>query len=316
MTITQTIAGLLFIASCNFTAPACAQATRTWVSGTGDDANPCSRTAPCQTFAGAISKTAASGEIDCLDPGGFGTLTITKAITLKCDSASNGGILAAGTNAITIRAGSTDAIVLSGLDLEGVNSGLHGISLLSGGSLTVINSSIRDFVGNGINFAPNSNAALHVVYAKIGNSGQSIGYAGIYIQPSGSANATVTIAETQVTGAATGIASDGSQTTGAINGIIRDTDISQNTQYGIAASNGTAAHNTLVLDHASVLGNGASGLSVAGANAGMLVGNSTIFGNQSGLVMTSGGVLDSYGNNRVNGNNGNGVTFSATIAPK
>ena len=66
-------------------APAQAQATRTWVSGVGDDANPCSRTAPCKTFAGAISKTAASGEIDCLDPGGFGAVTITKAITIKCD---------------------------------------------------------------------------------------------------------------------------------------------------------------------------------------------------------------------------------------
>ena len=64
--------------------PAAAQATRTWVSGVGDDANPCTRAAPCQTFAGAISKTAAGGEIDCLDPGGFGAVTITKAITIDC----------------------------------------------------------------------------------------------------------------------------------------------------------------------------------------------------------------------------------------
>src|SRR5216684_8686022 len=59
-----------------------AQATRTWVSGVGDDANPCSRTAPCKTFAGAISKTAKGGEIDALDPGGFGAVTITKSITI------------------------------------------------------------------------------------------------------------------------------------------------------------------------------------------------------------------------------------------
>ena len=67
-----------------FTSLAYAQATRTWVSGVGDDANPCSRTAPCKTFAGAISKTAAAGEIDCLDPGGFGAVTITKSITIDC----------------------------------------------------------------------------------------------------------------------------------------------------------------------------------------------------------------------------------------
>src|SRR5262249_38663624 len=76
-----------------------AQATRAWVSGVGDDANPCSRTAPCKTFAGAISKTAAGGEIDCLDPGGFGAVTITKSMTLDC-SGTFGSILAAGTNGV------------------------------------------------------------------------------------------------------------------------------------------------------------------------------------------------------------------------
>src|SRR5271168_4188270 len=84
-------------------APAHAQATRTWVSGVGDDANPCSRTAPCQTFAGAIPKTAAGGEIDCLDPGGFGTLTITKAITIDCQG-TLGSILASATNGINVNA--------------------------------------------------------------------------------------------------------------------------------------------------------------------------------------------------------------------
>src|SRR6059036_1925940 len=59
-----------------------AQATRTWVSGVGDDVNPCSRTAPCKTFAGAISKTAVNGEINCLDPGGFGAVTISKGLTI------------------------------------------------------------------------------------------------------------------------------------------------------------------------------------------------------------------------------------------
>src|SRR5687768_12498119 len=80
-------------------APASAQATRTWVSGVGDDANPCSRTAPCKTFAGAISKTAAGGEINCLDPGGFGGVTITKSISIICDH-TEGGVLVSGTNAI------------------------------------------------------------------------------------------------------------------------------------------------------------------------------------------------------------------------
>src|SRR4029079_4206698 len=94
----------MMTALCVFPSLAYAQATRTWVSGVGDDANPCSRTAPCKTFAGAISKTAASGEIDVLDPGGFGGVTITKAITID-GSGNFGSILVQGSNAILIAAG-------------------------------------------------------------------------------------------------------------------------------------------------------------------------------------------------------------------
>src|SRR5438876_11898730 len=99
-------------------ASAFAQASRTWVSGVGDDANPCSRTAPCKTFAGAISKTASGGEINCLDPGGFGAVTITKAITIKCHY-TEGGLLAASTNGVIINAASTDKVILRGLDIDG-----------------------------------------------------------------------------------------------------------------------------------------------------------------------------------------------------
>src|SRR5258706_14287478 len=85
-----------------FSALAEAQATRTWVSGVGDDANPCSRTAPCKTFPGAISKTAVDGEIDCLDPGGFGTVTITKSITIDGTMTGSAGVLNAGVPGVQI----------------------------------------------------------------------------------------------------------------------------------------------------------------------------------------------------------------------
>src|SRR5579871_3605768 len=123
------IAAMLLIA-----APANAQATRTWVSGVGDDANPCSRTAPCKTFAGAISKTATAGEIDCLDPGGFGAVTITKPITLDCGSGV-GSILVSGTNAIIVNItslGTSDDVIIRNLALEGLGTGLDGISVLAG----------------------------------------------------------------------------------------------------------------------------------------------------------------------------------------
>ena len=104
--LSRILGALPLVAATIYVTPAHAQATRTWVSGVGDDANPCSRTAPCKTFAGAISKTAASGEIDCLDPGGFGALTITKSIAIICD-AGEGGVLVSGTNGFVINAATT-----------------------------------------------------------------------------------------------------------------------------------------------------------------------------------------------------------------
>src|SRR4051812_4853281 len=96
-----------FVVPLMASAPAQAQATRTWVSGVGDDVNPCSRTAPCKTFAGAISKTSAGGEINCLDPGGFGAVSPNKSITLSCEGVT-GGVLASGGNAINFNGAAAD----------------------------------------------------------------------------------------------------------------------------------------------------------------------------------------------------------------
>jgi hypothetical protein len=137
MNLTRTLAALAAFATTAllFAAPASAQATRTWVSGVGDDANPCSRTAPCKTFAGAISKTAAAGEIDCLDPGGFGALTITKSITIDCTAPGGiGGVLVSGTNGINVTGGTQ--VQLIGLDFNGTGTGLNGVSV-SGASVNV-----------------------------------------------------------------------------------------------------------------------------------------------------------------------------------
>src|SRR5258706_14539467 len=111
-----------------FASLAQAQATRTWVSGVGDDVNPCSRTAPCKTFAGAISKTADGGEIDCIDPGGFGAVTITKSITIDC-GATFGSILAAFTNGINVN-GAGITVNLRNLSINGVGNGLIGINFI------------------------------------------------------------------------------------------------------------------------------------------------------------------------------------------
>src|SRR5215475_10276972 len=146
-----------------YTAPAHAQATRTWVSGVGDDANPCSRTAPCKTFAGAISKTAPGGEINCLDPAGFGALTITKAINIDCRSVSNGGVLVTGTPGITVAAGPADKVTLDGLDIFSTGTGTNGVNFISGLTLIIRNSRIMNFTNAGVNVASNTAGARAVI---------------------------------------------------------------------------------------------------------------------------------------------------------
>ena len=128
---------------CLFSAQAQAQAVRTWVSGVGDDANPCSLTAPCKTFAGAISKTSAGGEISVLTSGGFGSVTITKALSIVAVGA-DGSILGLGHERDRDQCGhQQDAISLYGLKIEGSNTGLNGIRILQAGSVYVSNTIIK-----------------------------------------------------------------------------------------------------------------------------------------------------------------------------
>lgn len=133
-----------------------AQASRTWVSGVGDDVNPCSRTAPCKTFAGAIAKTALGGEIDALDPGGFGTLMIKKSLTID-GTGMLGSMLAAGTYGVTINitdpADTAKAVRLRGLSLNGIGTGTNGINVIAASSLSVEDCVIDGFTANGINVA-------------------------------------------------------------------------------------------------------------------------------------------------------------------
>jgi len=195
-----TLSFLIGIAGLVYTAPAQAQATRTWVSGVGDDANPCSRTAPCKTFAGAISKTAASGEINCLDDAGYGGVTITKSIALICRG-KVGGVLVSGTNAIIVNiAGSTGKVIIEGLDLQGIGTGLSGIAILSASQVFVRNTTIQGFATNGIRVNGPAGARVFVSDSEIILNGIGVNVQGA----SGANNAAIlerTIVETNSTSA-------------------------------------------------------------------------------------------------------------------
>ena len=156
---------VLVVLTLGITSIANAQATRTWVSGVGDDANPCSRTAPCKTFAGAISKTAAKGEISVLDPAGFGALTITKSITVNGDG-TLAGILSANVSGIIINAGATDVVTIRNLSINGAGTGLNGIRWIAGKALHVENCKIS---GIGNNTVGNGNGIVVALTATAGN---------------------------------------------------------------------------------------------------------------------------------------------------
>ena len=295
------VTGAGFAAAIGFATPASAQATRTWVSGVGDDVNPCSRTAPCKTFAGAISKTAAGGEINCLDPGGFGAVTITKSMTISCPY-TEGGALAGG-NGITVNMPSdTDVAFIRGLDIFGVSPPSNGIRFVNRGTLHVEDTVIRRFNTTnsfGISFAPSGPAKLFVSNTTIAENGSAGTGGGIDLIPGagGSVQAVLRNVRLRNNG------KDGLHTfsaSGTVSFAIDDSDISGNRQ-GIAAvaesvvsrgmvSNSVIAHNSTV------------GILTSGANTTVRVDSSSITGNALGLSPLAASQLLSYGGNRLDGN--------------
>ncbi|WP_202845531.1 hypothetical protein [Luteimonas saliphila] len=296
-----------------------AQATRTWVSGVGDDANPCSRTAPCKTWAGAISKTAASGMINCLDPGGFGAVTITKSITIACKIVE-GSALAGGTNGVLINGAGID-VVLRGLDIDGspaTSPGLNGIRFIQGASLLVEDSTIRDFkggapYGNGIQINHASGIAkIHIVDSSISGNGSGTAGAGIQISPTGSAGANVTITGTVLTGNTVGIRADSAGTTGQIHVTAAGSTMSGAPYHGVVAL-GSGGQVRMMLNDVVVANNAGEGVRSVGTNAAIRIGSSVVTANGTGLVVASGGQILSYGNNQINGNTVDGAATAAAL---
>ncbi|MDQ2917527.1 MAG: right-handed parallel beta-helix repeat-containing protein [Pseudomonadota bacterium] len=275
-----------------------AQATRTWVSGVGDDANPCSRTAPCKTFAGAISKTAAGGEINALDPAGFGAVTITKAITITGDG-TMAGVLVSGTNGIVVQAGASDVVILRNLHINGLGTGLNGIRFLSGAELHVEHCEIRGFSQQGIDIAPSGSGK-----AFVGNTELRDNAAGaIYVHPGASAFVDAMLDHVLMQGNARGLrAEDGSIV--AVHG----STAAENTNNGFVALAAVRAVDLTISDSVSSL-NGAVGV-YSGALSTVRISNVTISGNNVGLQSVSGGAIVSFGNNSLSGNASNGSPTS------
>lgn len=267
-----------------------AQTNRTWVSGVGDDANPCSRTAPCKTFAGAISKTAAGGEISVLDPGGFGPVTITKAITLNGDG-TLAGILAAGANGVVVNAGANDTVVLRNLSIHGAGTGTNGIRYLAGKALVVEETTLSGFTQNNIDVALSAPGNLAVKNASITG-----GSTGVMLNTSaGRLNASLD--HVNVQGAMVGV--------DALKGFVSVTDsvLTQNTVFGVLAD-GTSS---IFLERCMLSQNQTAVQAQTGAT--VRVSDSDLLDNLTGFGC-GGGMIASAANNRKAGNVGGGSACS------
>jgi hypothetical protein len=274
-------------------APASAQATRTWVSGVGDDVNPCSRTAPCKTFAGAISKTALGGEINCLDPGGFGGVTLIKAMTLNCGY-TLGSILVAGSPGITVNAGVNDRVSIRGIHLTGVNQtatpGTIGIRILAGAAVSIEDSVISNFGQQGILDSRSAgNTKLFVRNSVIShNTGTGISLLATNVSSTEIENVS---SINNLFGIATGPANSV---------MIRRSVFAGNSNTGIEADGGAQVN---VVDTAITT----NGIGVQ-ANGTIRLSNSDISYNTTGVSAAGG---QTYGNNRISGNGTPGTALTA-----
>jgi hypothetical protein len=268
-----------------------AQATRTWVSGVGDDVNPCSRTAPCKTFAGAMSKTAAFGEINVLDPGGFGTVTITKSITIDGSGGSIAGVLAGGVNGIVVNAGSNDTVILRNLDIDGseVSGTLRGIEFLAGKQLIIDNCNVYGFGQRNIDIEPTTANANVLISNTLVHDGLNNG---IVVTPTGPASVVLDHVQS-VNNANIGLV--------VVNGNVqvRDSVFSNNTAAGIDL------HGTGVAEVVSstVTGNG-NGIQSSGNTPTARLSSVSLFDNSLSAVNFQFGQIFTYSNNQMAGNGG------------
>jgi len=271
--------------------------TRTWVSGVGDDLNPCSRTAPCKTFAGAISKTSAGGEIDCLDPGGFGTVTITKSIVIDgTTGAGFGSILASGTNGVNVNDSATATpntivVMLKNLSINGAQTGFDGVRFVSGKQLFVMGCHIFGFRGNstnsdGIEILVNSAAvtfAVHVKDTKIENCTGNGVRQGV---TAGTLNASYD--NLRLAGNAKGLEATGGT------GNISNSVVDNNTTSGLSATGGAVIN----ADNNVVTSNGTGISSATGST--VRINSNALHRNTTGLSNTA--TMQTCSNNKVYGN--------------
>lgn len=278
-----------------------AQATRTWVSGVGDDVNPCSRTAPCKTFAGAISKTATGGEINALDSAGFGAVTTTKSITIDAGS-EIGGVLHTAVQGVVINATSTSIVILRNLDINGGLTGTNGVRIHAAGNVHVENCTIWNYTGSGI--LDSRTVAGGNLYVKDTIIRADLGQYGIFVSPTAAQN--LVAENVHITKGSLG----GIRVQGASKAYITDCEMTQGST-GVLADSGSVAN-----VQGTLLAGNLEGVTASGAGTIVRLSECVIVNNTSqGTNQAAGGVIQTWGNNRCSANAGNNCTGLAATTP-
>jgi hypothetical protein len=287
-----------------------AQANRTFVSGHGSDSNPCSLTAPCRSFAQALTQTNAGGEITILDPAGYGSVTINKSLSIVNDGVGEAGVtVTAHTDAIDISIGANDVVNLRGLTLVGGGVGINGISFSNLGALNIQNCVIRGFTSQGLALRPQGSAAFNVSDTIVSNNNGDA----LLVDPSGGGAVTATFNRVQAIGSfGSGFEIDGLSSTGTLDATISNSTAS-NSLTGIRSDSSTGRANTQVMVVNTVVSNNSIfGIVESGANSATYLAKNTIAGNTTAFSIQS-GALFSFGDNYIksNGDDGGAIALVA-----
>ena len=315
-TLYSSFLGALFVAGLAI-APAHAQATRTWVSGVGDDANPCSRTAPCKTWPGAISKTATGGEIDALDPGGFGTVSITKSITLD----GGGGRLPPSwrqvRNGVNVNAGVGGVVILRNLRINGIlNSGVPGLTAVqinSAANVVIEKCDIFGFNTAGVNVTPGTANTTNV---KIQQTTINNNQAGVLSKPTGGATVNISIDHSFIDANVGGAMKIDGTGGGSSNVSVNDTSLSLNGGAGANGVSGASGNVAIDMMRVTITKNGGAGVQAnisGGGTSTVTVGDSILSNNASAWQALNGASLLSYKNVQVTGAPGTGPSGQANF---
>ena len=291
-----------------------AQATRTWLSGDGDDTALCSRTFPCKTFQGAISKTAAEGEINAIDPGGFGGVSITKSITINGGGTTAGALISSGSNGIIVNAGVNDVVTLRNLVINGSGVALNGIRILQARQVHIENCTIENFVNRGILVDNTSNAIQVFIHNTVirNNAGASTpaGNSGaILLKPTAMGTVSALLSHVLMDQNTFGLRVEGNA-----RATVHNSTASGSATFGFHAITPGPNAASIILERATV-SNNATGVQAEGsAFASVRLSETVVTSNSVGLSSVTGGQLLSWGNNRNAGNGTDGAPTAAVVA--